>query len=598
MRGGGGVIARHGAGTAGGGRTIRRTTLLQLGRLLAAHKSAMAMGLLGLIGVDLLQLLVPKITQQAIDRLARGSATVHLLWILGGGIVAISLGMGACRFLWRYFLMGTSHRIERDLRQTLYDHLQTLPPPYYDRVKVGDVMAHATNDLSAVRMATGMATLAAIDSLVLAVASVSIMAAMNLRLTLLTLLPLPLLTFSMARFGRIVHARFTAVQEAFSHLTEKAQETFSGIRVVKAYGDEASEAGYFAARAEECAKENIRLAKTWGLFGPLISALATASMAILLGAGGHLVIRGQLSLGEFVAFSSYLQMLIWPMMAAGWVVNLLQRGTASMDRIQVILQTEPEIKDGPREGSPLPAIEVRDLRFTYPGTDIEVLHGISFSLTVGGTLGITGRTGSGKTTLVELLMRLYDPPPGTIFVGGIDIRELKLRELRGLFGYVPQETFLFALPLAGNIAFGCDDLPRAEVERLARLVALDEEIRAFPRGYDTMVGERGVTLSGGQKQRVAIARALATDPDILVLDDSLSSVDTGTERSILGALRGGRRGRTNVAIAHRTSTVREADVILVLDRGALVEQGSHDELMERDGFYADLHRMQQLEAEA
>lgn len=345
MRGGGGVIARHGAGMAGGGRAIRRTTLLQLGRLLAAHKRAMAIGLLGLIGVDLLQLFVPKITQEAIDRLARGTATPHLLWILGGGIVAIALGMGACRFLWRYFLMGTSHRIERDLRQTLYNHLQTLPPPYYDRVKVGDVMAHATNDLSAVRMATGMATLAAIDALVLAVASVSIMAAMNPRLTLLTLLPLPLLTFSMAWFGRIVHARFTAVQEAFSHLTEKAQETFSGIRVVKAYGDEASEAGYFAARAAECANENIRLAKTWGLFGPLISALATASLAILLGAGGHLVIRGRLTLGEFVAFSSYLQMLIWPMMAAGWVVNLLQRGTASMDRIQVILQTEPQIKD-------------------------------------------------------------------------------------------------------------------------------------------------------------------------------------------------------------------------------------------------------------
>ncbi|MFH1834474.1 MAG: ABC transporter ATP-binding protein, partial [bacterium] len=531
MRGGGGVIARHGAGTAGGGRTIRSTTLLQLGRLLAAHKSAMAIGLLGLVGVDLLQLLVPKITQQAIDRLARGSATPRLLWILGGGIVAISLGMGACRFVWRYFLMGTSHRIERDLRQTLYDHLQNLPPPYYDRVKVGDVMAHATNDLSAVRMATGMATLAAIDSLVLAVASVSIMAAMNPRLTLLTLLPLPLLTFSMAWFGRIVHARFTAVQEAFSRLSEKAQESISGIRVVKAYGDEASEAGYFAERAKECAQENIRLAKTWGLFGPLISALATASLAILLGAGGHLVIRGRLSLGEFVAFSSYLQMLIWPMMAAGWVVNLLQRGTASMDRIQAILQTEPEIKDGPREDSPPPALEVRDLHFTYPGTDVEVLHGISFSLAAGGTLGITGRTGSGKTTLVELFMRLYDPPAGTIFVGGIDIRDLKLSALRSLFGYVPQETFLFALPVAGNIAFGHDDLPRAEVERLARLVAIDEEIQAFPRGYDTLVGERGVTLSGGQKQRVAIARALATDPAILVLDDSLSSIDTGTERA-------------------------------------------------------------------
>ncbi len=598
MRGGGGVIARHGAGAAGSGRPIGRASLMQLGRLLAAHPRAMALGLAGLVGVDLLQLLVPKITQHAIDRLAQGSATSHLLWILGGAMVAIAVGMGACRFLWRYFLLGTSHRIERDVRQTLYNHLQTLPPPYYDRVKVGDVMAHATNDLSAVRMATGMATLAAVDSLVLAIASVSIMAAMNPRLTLLTLLPLPLLTFSMARFGRIVHNRFTAVQEAFSRLTEKAQEAFSGIRVVKAYGDEASEAAYFAERARACATENVRLAKTWGVFGPLISALATASMAILLGAGGHLVIRGRLSLGEFVAFSSYLQMLIWPMMAAGWVVNLLQRGTASMDRIQGILGTEPEIQNGPQEVEPTPAIEVRDLHFTYPGTDVEVLRGISFSLPPGRTLGITGRTGSGKTTLVELFMRLYDPPPGTVFVGGVDIRDLKLEALRRLFGYVPQETFLFALPVAENVAFGRDDLPRAEVERLSRLVAIDEEIRAFPQGYDTLVGERGVTLSGGQKQRIAIARALAVDPEILVLDDALSSVDTGTEKSILRALCDGRHGRTQIVIAHRTSTVRDADLILVLDRGVLVEQGCHEDLVSRDGFYADLHRMQQLEQEA
>jgi ATP-binding cassette, subfamily B, multidrug efflux pump len=581
------------------GTRITRSSLRHLVGLMAAHKRALAAGFAALTFVDLIQLLIPRITQSAIDHLARGSASPRTLWLLGWGLVGVSIVMGICRFCWRYFLIGTSQRIERDLRRDLYVHLQTLSPQFFDRTKVGDLMAHATNDISAVRMATGFAALASLDALVLAVASLTIMLAINPVLALLTLIPLPLLTFFMLRYGRIVHHRFTVVQEAFSRLTERAQESFSGIRVVKSYGDEGSEENYFAERAGACVRENVRLTRASGLFDPLINALATASMAILIAAGGLRVIRGEISLGQFVAFSGYLQLLIWPMLAVGWVVNMLTRGTASLERLQVLLRTEPDVRDGPIDRPPEPAfLEVRGLRFTYPGTADEVLRGISFSLARGMTLGIAGRTGAGKTTLVELLMRLYDPPRGTVFVDGVDILDLKLRDLRSLYGYVPQETFLFAQSIGENVSFGREELAPAEVERLGRLVGIHEEVAAFPDGYTTVVGERGVTLSGGQKQRVALARALAVDPRILVLDDSLSSVDTETEAKILEGLRRERGDETRIVIAHRTSTLRHADRILVLDRGRLVELGTHDELIAREGLYYELHQMQQLEEEA
>jgi ATP-binding cassette, subfamily B, multidrug efflux pump len=558
----------------------------------------MAVGLLALVTVDGLQLILPKITQTVVDQLARGSTTPGRIAILGGAMVAVSIGMGLCRFAWRYFILGTSYRIERDLRLDLYRHLQSLSPQFYDRTKVGDLMAHATNDLGAIRMATGMAALGAIDALVLATASITIMMTMNARLTLLTLLPLPLLTLVMLRFGKVVHRRFTAVQDAFSRLTERAQESFSGIRVVKSYGDEPSEENYVRERAAICAAENIKLARAWGLFGPLIGGLATASMAILMGAGGRQVILGRLSLGQFVAFSSYLEMLIWPMMAVGWVVNILQRGTASMDRLRKLFATKPDLVDGLRETEPAPALEVSHLVFAYPESDRAVLRDVSFSLPPGQTLGIVGRTGSGKTTLVELLMRIYDPPAGTVRVGGVDVRDLRIDRLRGLYGYVPQETFLFAMSVADNIAFGQDNVPRQEIEALACQVEIHQEILAFASGYDTLLGERGVTLSGGQKQRVALARALALRPRILVLDDALSSVDTATETALLHTLRGETRDRSTIIIAHRISTVRHADTILVLDDGRVVEQGSHETLVREEGFYSELFRMQQLEEEA
>lgn len=562
--------------------------------LLLRHKRQMTIGIVGLIGVDALQLVIPKFTQYVVDDLARGIATIPRLWLMGAAIVAVAMLMAVCRFVWRYFIQRSSFRIERDLRQDLYDHLITLSPQFYDANKVGDLMAHATNDLNAVRMATGMASLVTIDAMFLAIACIAIMVSMDTRLTLLTLLPLPPLSLVMFRYGDLVHDRFTAVQDAFSRLTERVQESFSGIRVVKAYGDEGSEYRHFEESAGLSRDENIRLGRIWGLFEPLIGALALMSMAILIGAGGRMVAYGRVTLGEFVAFSSYLHTLIWPMMAAGWVVNILQRGTASMDRLQTVFGTPPDIVDGPIEEPLSPSISVRGLTFAYPGSTAHVLKDVTFSVPAGATLGIVGRTGSGKTTVVELLMRLYDPPRGTVFVGDTDVRDLGVARLRGLFGYVPQETFLFAMSIGDNIAFGADSLSRDEVSALGTMVEIHDEVAGFPQGYDTVVGERGVTLSGGQKQRVAIARALGARPSILVLDDALSSVDTETEAAIQARL-AAHNGRTTVLIAHRISTVRHADLIIVIDDGRLIDSGTHEVLMRRGGFYAELFRMQQRE---
>ena len=577
---------------------MSKSSLKLLFKRVLKHKKAIGLGLCTLVIVDAMQLVVPKVFERVIDSLASGMATNSLLLKLGLVILGLYLIMGIFRFFWRYLVIGSSHRIDRNIRQELYDHLQTLSPQYYDQTKVGDIMAHATNDISAIRMATGIATIASFDAIFLSLSSITIMLIMNWKLTLITMIPLPFIALMMLKFGALIHKRFESVQKAFSTLTEKAQESLSGVRVIKAYGDEKSEDRYFSEKAEECVLQNVKLARIWGMFQPMIGALAMASMAILLGAGGSMVVKGIISLGEFVAFSSYLMMLIWPMIAIGWVVNLLQRGAASMDRLQKIFTTLPDIVDGANDIDPDPAILVKNLSFTYSGTEIEVLKDVSFQLPAGGTLGIVGRTGSGKTTLVELLMRLYDPPEGTVYLGGVDVHEMKLANIRGMFGYVPQETFLFAMSIADNISFGNSGMSREMIEELSSVVDIDKEIQGFTDGYDTTVGERGVTLSGGQKQRVAIARALAVKPRILVLDDSLSSVDTETEAAILKRLKKDISDLTSILIAHRISTIQNADNIIVMDDGRVVEHGTHDELLEHDGFYAELFRMQQLEEEA
>ncbi len=585
------------AGAKGRGPKLDRSSLKNLYSRIFKHKKALLGGVVALIGVDGLQLLVPQIFRKLIDALARGTADSTLVWRMGFSIVAIALGMAFFRFFWRIFIVGASRRLERDLRAEFYSHLQKLPAQYYDKTKVGDLMAHATNDINAVRMAAGMATIASFDALFMSVASVIMLLLIDWRLTLITMIPLPFITLLVTRFGRMLHDRFESVQKAFSGLTEKTQESFSGIRVIKAYGDEQSERKLLSEKAGKCVHENIRLTRIWGFMQPLVMGLAMMSSSILLMVGGRAVIGGSISLGQFVAFSSYLAMLTWPMMAIGWVVNLLQRGAASMGRLEKIMKIKPAIADGPVSDQPEPAIEVKGLSYTYPGTDAEVLSDISFSIPASSTVGIVGRTGSGKTTLVELLMRLYDPPAGTVFLDGVDVRQRELSKVRGLFGYVPQETFLFALSIADNISFGVDSLPLETVKHLAELAEIHSEIEGFSQGYETMVGERGITLSGGQKQRIAIARALAVSPSILVLDDSLSAIDTETESAILEKLKKEISGLTNILIAHRISTVQHADLILVLDHGKLVEKGTHTELLEKDGYYSELYRMQQLEEE-
>ena len=581
----------------GKGPKLDKSSLRNLYGRIFKHKKALLGGIIALIGVDGLQLLVPQIFRKLIDNLAQGTADSALVWRMGFSIVAIALGMAFFRFFWRIFIVGASRRLERDLRAEFYSHLQKLPAQYYDKTKVGDIMAHATNDINAVRMAAGMATIASFDALFMSLASIIMLLLIDWRLTLITMIPLPFITLLVLKFGGMLHDRFTAVQKAFSGLTDKTQESLSGIRVIKAYGDEESERKLLAEKASECVHENIRLTRIWGFMQPFVMGLAMMSSSILLMVGGRAVIGGSISLGQYVAFASYLAMLTWPMMAIGWVVNLLQRGAASMGRLEKIMHTIPAIVDGPVNGKPEPSIEVRGLSYTYPDTDVEVLKDISFSIPASSTLGIVGRTGSGKTTLVELLMRLYDPPSGTVFIDGVDVRERVIGEVRGLFGYVPQETFLFALSIAENIAFGNQDIPVETVKHLAELAEIGKEIESFKEGYETMVGERGITLSGGQKQRIAIARALAVAPSILVLDDSLSSIDTETESAILAKLKKEISGLTNILIAHRISTVQHSDLILVLDDGKLVEKGTHEDLLEKDGYYTELYRMQQLEEE-
>lgn len=575
----------------------RSSLRLIYGRILR-HKKALFLGILALIGVDGLQLMIPLVFQRVIDSLASGAADSEFIWKMGLSVLGIALGMAVCRFFWRWFIVGASHRIDRDLRSEFYSHLQGLPAQYFDNTKVGDVMAHATNDINAVRMACGMATIASFDAIFMSAASIIMLLTIDWKLALVTMIPLPVIALLVTRFAGMIHDRFDRVQKAFSGLSDKAQEAFSGIRVVKAYGDEESENDLFDLKARQSMDENIHLAKIWGFFQPLVMGLALTGNAILLAVGGRMVVGGTVSLGQFVAFSSYLAMLTWPMMAIGFVVNLLQRGSASMGRLMKIINTVPAIADGEDPSSPEPFIDVRGLSFTYPGTGSQVLSGVEFSVPSGQTLGIVGRTGSGKTTLVELLMRLYDPPEGTVFMGGKDIRTLALKNLRGLFGYVPQETFLFAMTIGENICFGAGDLPAERVRELAETVDIAREIEGFPQGFDTVVGERGVTLSGGQKQRVAIARALAPNPPVLVLDDSLSAVDTETEDAILKAIRNTTRNITTIIIAHRISTVQHADQVLVMDRGRVVEKGAPEELLSREGYYTELYRMQKLEAEA
>jgi len=556
-------------------------------------------GFISLLVVDGLQLLIPRIIKWAVDDLTEGRVNAPGLFRYAVYIVIIAVSMNFVRFFWRYFIIGTSRKIEEKLRNRLFAHIQTLSFRFFNDTKTGDLMAHATNDMNAVRMATGIGLVAAADSIVLGGAALAFMFAINLRLTLMALSIAPFLIVTVLFFGKMVHKRFEKVQATFSLIMERARENFSGMRVVKSYVQEESEIEKFSAISADYVKDNMNLVKVWGLFFPTIMLFANLSSAIVLLFGGGKVILTEISMGDFVAFTSYLSILIWPMMAIGWVINMLQRGAASMGRINRILDTEPDIKDGPDLLDVKRAagdVEFRDVSFSYNGAG-PVLSGVSLTIRQGETLGVVGRTGTGKSTLVNLIARLYDTSRGQITIGGHNLKRYPLQVLRRSVGCVPQDTFLFSDTLRENISFGRIEASDEEVGLVVEAAQLSTDIEGFPQGLMTLVGERGVTLSGGQRQRVAIARALLMDPEILILDDAFSSVDTDTEDAILREFKKIREGRTNIVISHRISTVKLADKIVVLDDGSIVEEGTHEELVRAEGIYSSMYYMQQLEEE-
>jgi len=556
-----------------------------------------ALGIFFLIAVNTINLQFPRLLGEVTDLIDTRQAVTADLLRYAGYIAGIAILMGIGRFSWRWFIMGCARRVEYYLRNKLFSHLETLSVNFFNEHKTGDMMAHATNDVRALRMAMGPGILMVTDAIFMTTVTIYLMSTtIDLRLTLLALIPLPFLAVVATYLGRLIHSRFRAVQASFSSMTDRVQENLSGIRVIKSFVQEGAEVSRFDETAQDYVEKNMNMIKVWGLMGPLIQFISGISYLIVLGYGGILVINARITLGEFVAFNSYLTMLIWPMMAVGRVINVLQRGSASMERLNKIFSQKPEVYDHPQavdvkdlKGK----IEFRNLNFTYPdGT--KTLKNINIKLEQGKTLAIIGRTGSGKTTLVNLLLRLYNPEPNQLKIDGIDINRIPLETLRGGIGYVPQDNFLFSDTVANNIAFA-GDYDQEKIEEAARLAQVYDNIIEFPHKFETMSGERGVTLSGGQKQRVSIARALIKDPNILILDDCLSAVDTHTEEEILKGLRKIMKGRTSVIISHRVSTVKDADEIIVLDQGEIIERGVHDDLLRRGGLYQHLYFKQQLE---
>jgi len=568
------------------------------------HRHRLFLGLACVLVTAAVSLLSPWVLKYAIDDLTSG-VTRAKLGVYAALLLGIAAVGGCFRFLMRRLIVGVSREFEYDVRNDFYAHLQRLPVGYFQAERTGDIMSRATNDLNAVRMMAGPAIMYTLNTAIVFCVAIILMLSIDVRLTLIALIPLPFVSLSVKFFGSAIHRRFERIQAQLSQMSAVVQEALAGVRVVRAYRQEAAEVKRFRGVNQEYLDRNRGLIQLQSLFYPSMALFLGFGSLLVLWLGSRQVILGQITLGEFVAFNAYLVMLTWPMIAFGWVTNMLQRGMASWKRILQVLDAVPDIADPDgtmvRPDEIRGRIELRCLTFAY-GSGEPVLHDVTLRVEAGQTLALVGGTGSGKSTLLNLIPRLFDPPPGTVFIDGIDVRELPLATLRGAIGFVPQEPFLFSTTIRDNVAFGLgEDVPgdavEAAVRRTATVASLDADVARFPRGYDTLVGERGVTLSGGEKQRAALARALAVDPKILILDDALSAVDTYTEERILRGLREVMRQRTSIIVAHRMSTVRDADIIAVLDQGRLVEQGSHDELLARGGVYADLYRKQLLEDE-
>ncbi|MBV8808880.1 MAG: ABC transporter ATP-binding protein [Acidobacteriaceae bacterium] len=572
--------------------------LLTLRPYLRRYRGGLALGLLSLLLKDVLAASLPIALKYGVDSLTAGFR-MRVVLELAAVLVGLSLVKGIFQYWMRVIIIGISRDIEYDLRNDLFAHLIGLSQDFYARYRTGDIMARSTNDLNAVRMMLGPGIMYWSETLLTLVLSVAVMLKTNVWLTVMALSPAPAVTVAVIFFGRRIHVRFEHIQKMFSDISSKVQENLSGVRVIRAYAQESAEIGQFESLNRDYIRENIGLAKIQGLFEPLLQALIGVTFLIVLWFGGRQLIEGRISIGSFVMFNTYMGMLIWPMIAFGWVINLMQRGTASLNRINEILHQRPSIH-APAASSMNPSECEARIQFENVNVlfgDRIALSGINLDIAAGETIAVVGHTGSGKTTLVSLVPRLFDPSHGQVLLGGIDVKEFDPEELRRQIGFVPQETFLFSATLAENIAWGRTDATRKEIEWAAEIAGLSTDIATFPSGLDTIIGERGLTLSGGQKQRTAIARAILRNPRVLILDDALSSVDTATEAKILSGLAVVMRDRTTVLISHRVSTVQNADRIVVLSHGSIVESGTHEQLQARGGYYSELYQKQLLEEE-
>ncbi|MCP4373350.1 MAG: ABC transporter ATP-binding protein [Deltaproteobacteria bacterium] len=555
-------------------------------------------GLVCLILVDLLQLFIPRILKWAIDDLTALQIDSKGLFFYSAWMVGIALMIGIFRYLWRRCLLGTSRRVEEGLRNTFFAHIQILSASYFDKTKAGDLMAHATNDIQQIRMATGMGMVALNDSIVLGMASIGFMAYINIKLTFLVLIPMPLIVLGTLFFSKKMHKRYLNVQGAFSDLTEVVRERFAGIRIVKAYDLQSFETKKVELISKEYVNKNLSLVKIVGSFFPMMLLFTNISLAIVLYFGGRQAISFTITPGDFVAFISYLGILTWPMMALGWVTNLIQRGRASLDRLNRILQIQPEIANLPNAK---PANDIagsiifKNVIFSYKNSVFPVLSKIDINLEPGKILGIVGPPGSGKTTLLSLIPRLYDVSHGQVLLDKKDVKSIQISGLRSRISFVPQEPFLFAGTVRENITLSNDNYKKTELIRASDMASLYETIKSFPDGFDTIAGEKGVILSGGQKQRIALARAFLWDTPILILDDPISQVDLETGASIIKTIRAMAGLRTIIIVSHRLSAVRFADQIITLDKGSIVESGNHARLMENNRYYAKTFRLQEIE---
>jgi ATP-binding cassette, subfamily B, multidrug efflux pump len=574
-----------------------RKILSTLWPYLWRYRRGLALGLLSLMMKDALNVALPVILKFGIDRLTSGFR-IELVLQLAGVLIGVSLLKGVFQYWMRVIIIGISRDIEYDLRNDLFYRLTILSQDFYSRFRTGDIMARATNDLNAVRMMLGPGVMYWTETSIMLVLSVAVMLRADVGLTLISLIPAPIVSVAVVLFGRRIHTRFEHIQSMFSDISSRVQENLAGVRVVRAYAPEEAEVAQFEQLNREYIRENIGLAKLQGMFMPALQGLIGITFLLVLWAGGTRLLEHRITLGSFVMFNTFMGMLIWPMIALGWVVNLMQRGSASLKRINEMLHEKPGIQppDSPVSPVGLPAaIDFRSVAVRF--NDRPALSGLDLSIREGETVAIVGHTGCGKTTLVNLVPRLFDPTDGSVLLGGVDLRRFDPAELRRLIGFVPQETFLFSATLAENIAWGVPDATRERIEWASEIAGLGPDLASFPNGLETVIGERGLTLSGGQKQRTAIARAILRDPRILILDDALASVDTITEERILTGLASIMKDRTTILVSHRVSTVKNADRIVVLDHGQIVEQGSHDELQALSGYYAELYQKQLLEEE-